>query len=531
MFGTELLYGSLVVNCLIGLTTILLIYWYSVRNHDHWKKKGIPYVKPWPLIGTVTDILKKPFHEIETERYNKLGPIYGHFEANNPLLSVADPTLLRDILVKDFPTFNSRRIFSTGDKVIDNMLTIIRGEDWKRVRTIVTPTFTTGKIRRMLNIFKDCSETLANNFIALKKEGKYMDAKRMYGAFTMDIIASSAFSTKINSHNDPDNELVKWPGLSSHRGWDLVVAPRLMTLLRISIFGGDATDFFKNITLQIIEERKRTGQVRNDFLQLLMDTAKEVSGNQNLDTSEKDKGDIATNYAESDAGHQIFKTVTSKNLSLDELVAQCVIFFLAGYDTTASTLSFASYQLALNQSVQDKLREEVDQVIQENNGQLTYEAVQSMKYLDNVIAETLRMYPPLIRLERCADTDFTLGDTGLTINKGTIITIPIYAMHRDPKLFPEPEQFDPDRFTAEERVKRDPYSYLPFGAGPRNCVGMRFALMEVKVCLAYVIAHFKINKCPKTMVPLEFNLGQQGLIQPKEILLDMEIREDCPLSK
>ncbi|PRD29040.1 UNVERIFIED_CONTAM: Cyp6a23 [Trichonephila clavipes] len=107
-------------------------------------------------------------------------------------------------------------------------------------------------------------------------------------------------------------------------------------------------------------------QVRNDFLQLLMDTAKEVSEEEKWETTDAEK-DIASNYEDSDAGHHLFKTVTPKKLSMDELVAQCVIFFLAGYDTTASTLSFATYMLALDQDIQDKLRQEVDDALAANN--------------------------------------------------------------------------------------------------------------------------------------------------------------------
>ncbi|GFV14807.1 hypothetical protein TNCV_4304361, partial [Trichonephila clavipes] len=90
------------------------------------------------------------------------------------------------------------------------------------------------------------------------------------------------------------------------------------------------------------------------------------------------------------------------------------------------------------------------------------------------------------------------GRHGITIPKGMIVTIPNYALQHDPQFFPNPDVFDPDRFTVEERTKRDPYAYLPFGAGPRNCIGMRFALMEIKVCLVYIVANFKLQRCPLT---------------------------------
>ncbi|GBO22540.1 Cytochrome P450 9e2, partial [Araneus ventricosus] len=176
------------------------------------------------------------------------------------------------------------------------------------------------------------------------------------------------------------------------------LCPWLLKLFKIQVFAGEASQFFKDITLRIIEERKRTGQVRNDFLQLLLDTAKETEAEEiKRDVVEKEKEDIASNYDENDAGHHIFNTTTSKKLSTDELVAQCVIFFIAGYDTTATTLTMVTYFLALHQDVQDKLRAEVDAALEENNGKLTYEAIQSMKYLDNVISETLRMYPISVR--------------------------------------------------------------------------------------------------------------------------------------
>ncbi|GFV66357.1 cytochrome P450 3A31 [Trichonephila clavipes] len=467
--------------------------------------------------------------------YRKLGKIYGHFEGNRPLLSVADTSLLREILVKDFHIFPERRSMSTGDKIITKMLSVVNGEDWKRIRTIVTPTFTTGKIRRMVGIFKECSGTLVENFKTITEKGEPVETKKIYGAYTMDIIASSCFSTKLDSHNDPDNKFVvvarnAFRQSISWRFLAFFIFPKLVKLLKISIFPPTALNFFKEVTLQIIEERRRTGQTRNDFLQLLMDTAKEVSEDSNSEFNKNEEDDMAAVYGEVDTKHQVFKSVTKKNLSMDELVAQCVIFFIAGYDTTGSTLSFATYMLALNQDVQEKAYQEIVDAVRDTNGELTYEAVQNLKYLDNIVSETLRLFPPATRLERLAIADYKLGDTGITIPKGMVVTIPSYAMHRDPEIFPNPEKFDPDRFTSEERAKRDLYAYLPFGAGPRNCVGMRFALMEVKVCLAYVIANFKIKRSPQTKVPLDYLTGV-GMLQPKDVYVGLELRSKNPLVK
>ncbi|XP_054713938.1 cytochrome P450 3A2-like [Uloborus diversus] len=524
---TQLLLGPILAPFILGLTTIFLLYWLTTRRHNYWKERGVVYDEPLPFFGSLWRGFTKQAQDVEIERYKKHGRIYGHFEGSRPVISVADPALLRNIMVKDFASFSQRRRFLVGDKLFDSMVSILKGEDWKRVRTVITPTFTTGKIKRMVKIFKECAQTCVNNHKVYAEQGKPVDLKKIYGAFTMDIIASSAFSTKLDSHNDPENKFVKAARdvFTRNLSWRIVLFflfPQLMKWLGISIFSPKGMRFFQDVTLQIIEERKRTGKKRNDFLQLLMDTADEV---QEQDKQEVEKEDLTENYGKDDTQHQIFKSVTKKSLSYDELIANCVVFFLAGYDTTASTLSFASYLLAINPDAQERLIAEIDEVLKASNGEITYESIQEMKCLDNVISETLRLYSPAVRLERIAEQDYVLGDTGITIPKDMIVTIPISAMHMDPEFFPNPEKFDPDRFSAEERAKRDQYTYMPFGSGPRNCIGMRFALMEIKVCLAYILSNFRIKKCPQTQVPLEFYVGQQ-LLQPKNVSVQMEIRKD-----
>ncbi|GIX86659.1 cytochrome P450 3A29 [Caerostris extrusa] len=289
-----------------------------------------------------------------------------------------------------------------------------------------------------MSIFSSCSKVLVDNYSKFAEKGEPVDVKKIFGAFSMDVIANSAFSTKIDSHNDPNNAFVTAarPFFQNTVPWRLalwLVFPSIVKLFSIKVASPLSTKFFADVTLNIIKERKRTGQTRNDFLQLLIEAADEQKAEEKV----AEKGDNILNNYEGETNEEVFKNFKpKKTLSSDELVAQCVIFFLAGFETTASALSFACYYLALNPAIQDKLFKELDETIRAENG---------MKYLDNVISETLRINPPAIRLERVASTDYKLGNTGITVPKKTCITIPVYAIHRDPKFYPEPLKFDPDR--------------------------------------------------------------------------------------
>lgn len=132
-------------------------------------------------------------------------------------------------------------------------------------------------------------------------------------------------------------------------------------------------------------------------------------------------------------------------LTEDEAMAQCVLFFLAGQDTTSSVISFATYLLALHPEVQSKLRKEADECFAANKDGPSLDTVTKLKYLHAVVSETLRMYPPGIRIERSPIEDYVLGDTGITLPKGCVIGVPVYAMHYDPAFFPNPTVFDPER--------------------------------------------------------------------------------------
>uniref|UniRef100_A0A4X2LRJ4 unspecific monooxygenase n=1 Tax=Vombatus ursinus TaxID=29139 RepID=A0A4X2LRJ4_VOMUR len=133
-----------------------------------------------------------------------------------------------------------------------------------------------------------------------------------------------------------------------------------------------------------------------------------------------------------------------------------------------------------------------------------------MEYLDMVTHANLRMFPIAVRIERVAKKTVELN--GLRIPKGTVVMAPCYVLHRDPEYWPEPEEFCPERFSKENKERKNPYVYLPFGAGPRNCIGKRFAITGVKVAMCRLLQEFSFRICKETQVPLK--LGKQPFLTP-----------------
>lgn len=175
-------------------------------------------------------------------------------------------------------------------------------------------------------------------------------------------------------------------------------------------------------------------------------------------------------YRESSESH-IIKFV---GLEGDTLVAQTAIFFAAGFETVSSSVSFCLYKFSENTEWQDKTRQEIAECLAETNGEITYEALDKMKFLGMVITEALRLFPPLPFIDRECTKDYIIPNTNITIEKGTAIIISSYGLHRDPKIYPNPDEFDPYRWSAENEQNIIPYTFLSFGEGPRNCIGKLF---------------------------------------------------------
>ncbi|VVC90085.1 unnamed protein product [Leptidea sinapis] len=239
--------------------------------------------------------------------------------------------------------------------------------------------------------------------------------------------------------------------------------------LKLTLFSKDTTNFFISLVLDTMKNREENNIIRPDMIHLLMEAKKEWS-----DT---------------------------------DLVAQAVLFFIGGFETISIGMSFTLYELALHPEVQERLAQEIKETHSKSEGKLDFDLIQNMQYLDMVISEVLRLWPPGILLDRICCKDYNMGKPNkhekrdFILRKGDLIAIPVFSIHRDAKYFPDPEKFNPERFSDENKHLINSMTYMPFGFGPRNCIGSRFALLEIKMLIYQVLLRMEVSPCEKTCIP------------------------------
>ncbi|XP_071103072.1 cytochrome P450 3A14-like [Haliotis cracherodii] len=498
------------LNLLLAIAAAVLAYKYGTRNYDYFKKQGIPGPTPYPIIGSSLSFLIFSKFYSWKQQY---GNIFGIFIGKVPALVISDLDILNEVFVKSFNVFRNRMKsiiipypFSLSVFYLDNA-------HWKRVRDIISPTFSGAKLRMMCVAINDCAKTLSYNLSNATEKKKGVTVKKYFEAYTMDVISRTAFGIKVDSQNEFDNPFVAHAKdmfkQSNMRRLSSLLAgsvPGLARTLRkrgFGIFPQHVMTFFQRTVREIIKERQDNThdqrQQRPDFLQLLMDAEIEADADNNVHA----------------ANGQFTEKHSVRRLSTDEIVAQGILFFIGGYETTASTLDFLSYSLATNPDVQEKAHSEIEQELE--NEEPNYDNIKKLKYLDSVITETLRLYPPIIALHRRASETFQIK--GLTIPKNQTVLIPTFALQRDPRLFKDPDSFKPERHDE----KSNPLSFLAFGHGPRKCIGMRLALVEAKIALVHVLRTVKFGRMPDTPDVLKFK-STNILQTDKDIILKLSSR-------
>ncbi|XP_053205344.1 cytochrome P450 3A56-like [Panonychus citri] len=506
----------------IGFIISCIIY--NGWKTSYWYRNGIPGPKPLPLVGNVLDIMFKSSFENELDYVKRYGKIVGVYHGTQPNLLIADPELIKQITVKEFSSFPESFSFTYKTPVEEKFLSNLYGDEWKRVRSLLTPTFTTGKLKKVFeliaNCTRECIDNLDNNSKISNSKTSIIDLKHFWGRYNMDVTARCFFALDLKVYSDNPVALTaqaKFHKLfSSNKFTALInmIAPEwFVKLTRSGFFSVEGLTYLSELTQAIISVRKSksigpngTEQKFNDFLQLLVEAEEE--------NEEKVKLEEDEDIARSDNNN-----IERKRLTIDEIVSSAVIFLIAGYETTSTLLTWTTYELARYPEVQEKLYEEIDSL-----DEINYETINKCVYLEAVINESLRLHPPVIQLPRKCHSDYIIpGTDGAILPKGSRAFISIYAIHHNPENYPEPHIFKPERFLHENRDSIKPFTFLPFGAGPRLCIGMRFALINAKLALVMFLKNHKLINNQFTTKKIDYTF-HTGVLTAKTINVGIERR-------
>jgi len=511
------------IEILLGLVALILaLYVYVTKNFNRYKDLGVPYEKgvfPFGSYNFVTgehfDIQSEKIHKkFENEKY------FGHFMFGKPYVGINDPDVLKQIQVKDFDHFMDRtspelntKFFAGGDldALWAKQLTSLGGEEWKEVRGAFTPIFTSGKLKGMMKFIMQVSEDLSNEFDKKAEAGEEFELKDVFGKFSLDALASSAFGVNGESFTNDKSVFVKHAKrVFQTKFMDVIhIIARMLPgshhfygALKINSTAPEATKFFRDVISQSIRMRRESKERKNDLIDLMLDVIKE-------DTKEEEVGDECEDQYEKDMKLNN-NGKRRKQFDDDTVVATAMVLLVAGYDTTGLTLSYLGYQLSKNEEVQTRLQEEIDEAFEEAGGKFPdYSVIQSLPYLDMVIHETLRLYSPVGANLRNCNKDYKLPDSNIYLKKGDGLSYNARNLHRNPKYWSHPEEFYPEHFSKEEKANRNPYAFQAFGQGPRACIGMRFALLEAKIGVMAVMRKFTFTPGTKTKEPLELDPQMQ----------------------
>ncbi|XP_076381684.1 cytochrome P450 9e2 [Megalopta genalis] len=488
-------FGMLVVTLVVlGLTKLVAS---AYEQFTYWRKRGVPHVRTIPFFGnawqllfermTLPDYIKSVYNSHADTKY------VGFMDFSNPTVLMRDPELIREMGIKHFNHFTDRRSFANEaiEPLLAKSLFALKGDRWKKMRNTMTPIFTSSKMKFMFGLFNDCSHDFFGHLYNHPELCAMVDAKETFKTYACDVFATSLFGISVNTLKERNNEFYREAtevnrslnSLNMFKFALLRACPRLCQMLGMRVFPRSTVDFLHRVVADTVRIRREKGIVRPDMIHLMM---------------------------------QIKEEQNSEDITIEDMVAQAFGFFIAGFDTVSTIMSFLTFEMALNQDIQTRLREETDRYLAEDNGKISYEALSKMEYMDMVVSETLRKHAVVPFLDRLCVEQFELPAAGpgyksVTINPGDALWIPTFALNNDPEYFPNPEKFDPERFSEENKARIAPYTFLPFGIGPRMCIGNRFALMEIKIMMVYLLQKFVIEPNEKTKPLLSSRMNFQML--------------------
>ncbi|KRZ67700.1 Cytochrome P450 3A14 [Trichinella papuae] len=419
---------------------------------------GLQGPKPNLLFGNVLEFIDPnvKWEEDQSVLFKKLkrqyGDVYGIYLGPQLNVVVTDLDVARDILIKKFSCFTDRsNIAILEKKPMSECLFNLRQQEWKDIRCTVVHTFSNRIMREMASSCLPKIMKFLDGLDSYAASGTAFDIYKNFQVLTVDVIAQCAFALDLDLNESQNRQFLEncrqlFDGYDFNESW----------LIRLSLIFPEMIWFLKPF-VSFTKFSKAEQRIVNDLREVLLRK----------------------------------KRLQGTPLSDDAIVANAMVFLLAGYETSSTAMGFAAWLLAKHPEVQEKLRQEVNMKFNDIQIGQEYDVIHDMPYMNAVMQETLRLYPPLVLLVvRTCIKECTINE--IQFVPGVQVLFPTYSIHHDETIWPEPDRFLPERFIGSN-CTHHPMAWLPFGAGPRNCIGKRFAEMQFKITMAHLLKRYKLH--------------------------------------
>ncbi|XP_069680219.1 cytochrome P450 4C1-like isoform X1 [Periplaneta americana] len=471
----------LVAVLLLGL----LLFWRRDPEARHIREMmdKLPGPPVYPILGTLLPyIFYKPedYWDLGVRFLNEYKPLVKVWLGPVPAVGVTDPTFVETIL-NNTKMIEKGHVYKLLDAWLGTGLLTSTGQKWHSHRKIITPSFHFKILEKFMPVFADNCDILVNK---LKKEvgREVFDVYPYICACSLDIICESAMGTSVNAQKFGDSDYINAVYNMKRIFMERASKPYLLSdfIFKFSKWGklqDKSLKILHGFTKKVIKERKE----------------QRVNCSQKICTDDDIYYGTKRRVAFLDM--LLEAAENGENLTDKDIQEEVDTFMFEGHDTVTAAINFSLFLLGLHPDIQNRVYQELKDIFHDSDRSPTIKDLQDMKYLQMVIKETLRLYPSVPLIARLAPNDFELGP--YKIPAGISVVIPMFFLHYDPDTFPNPKEFNPDNFLPEKIVNRHPYAYVPFSAGARNCIGQKFAMLELKMVLSSILRYYEIRSIDK----------------------------------
>lgn len=411
----------------------------------------------------------------------------------HPLIIIAEPKDIEFILTHN--TFiHKSEIYDMLHPWLGEGLLTSAGTKWHKHRKMITPSFHFKILQNFHEVMNANSNKFIEKLTAVAAGDTIFDFQEMTHYFTLDVICDTAMGVSINAMDNNDAELVT-AFKDMCYNINLRAFHPIKRINKYYKFYPDYSNYLK--TLKILK----------DFTYDVIKMRKTAFDATKHDEAHNDDDDAYPRKKMAFLDTLLTSTIDNRPLTLDEIYEEVSTFIFEGHDTTTSGVAFAIYLLSRHREVQQKVFEEQQRILgPQFNRDATFQEIAEMQYLDMVIKEVERLYPSVPFIGRRADKDYDMN--GKIIPAGATVNIFLMALGYNEQSFPDPYRVDPERFDSAKRSgKTNPFEYVPFSAGPRNCIGQKFALLELKTIVSKIVRTFEI------LPPLDELWSKDGYVE------------------